>query len=207
MCVTCPQHPAAPLSGPLPPQHNTGEKAKRGEQFQQWWGKQQCQQGRESSTRGGATATGKKGRNQCAGITKWTCAGGINANTRTSVHGTKGPIQGTNAPTNISFPVHPNHNGGQNDNAPIPGNEPDFAPQIPPLKNDFVPPTTYEQIPTAPQAKVRAGHAPPHHVESPARASSSARTPHTSRPGSAPVALSSPHALLHNASFPPGNNS
>ena len=53
---------------------------------------------------------------------------------------------------------------------------------------------------------MRAGHAPPHHVESPAQASSSARTPHTSHTGRASVVLSSPHALPHNASFPPGNN-
>ena len=30
MCVTCPQHPAAPLSGPLPPQHNTQAKKQKG---------------------------------------------------------------------------------------------------------------------------------------------------------------------------------
>jgi hypothetical protein len=149
----------------------------------------------------------------CVGTTRWMCAGGTSASTRISVPGAMAPIQGTNVPTNIDFTVKHNQNGGQNDNVPFPEIDPDFAPQIPPLINNFVPPTTYEQIPTAPQAKVREGQASPHHMESPAQASSSVPTPHTSRPGMGNprrdrdhVALSSPHALIHNASFPLGNN-
>ena len=142
----------------------------------------------------------------CVGTTRWICAGGTSASTHISVPGAMAPIQGTNVPTNIDFTVKHNENGGQNENVPFPEIDPDFAPQIPPLNNDFVPPIKNEQIPTVPQARVRAGHAPPHHVESPAQAGSSVRTTHSSRPGRAHVVLSSPHALLHNASFPSVNN-
>ena len=129
-------------------------------------------------------------------------AGVSSANTPIYVPGATAPIQGTNAPTNVEFKVNYNQNGGLNVNPHFPEIDPDFAPRIPPLNNDFVPPIKYEQIPTVPQAKVRAGDAPPHHVGPRAQAIGSARTPHTSRPGRVPLALSSPHALLHNASFP-----
>ena len=151
--------------------------------------------------------TGQKGtRDQCVETTRWTCADALIASTHTSVHGARGPIQGTNAPTSINSPFGTSLNGGQIYNSPMHDNESGFAPRKAPLKNDYVPPTTFEQIPTAPQAKMRAVRAPPHHVEPPAPARGSACTPHSSHPGSAQVALSSSHAGIHNTSFPPGNN-
>jgi hypothetical protein len=145
-------------------------------------------------------------KDQFAGIIKWKCAGGTTASTRTSVLCAMGPIQGTNAPAKDSLPLHHIQNGGQKYNVPIHDHKLGFAPRPPLLKNEYDPPTTFEKIPIAPQAKNLAVRAPPQHVESPAPPTSSARTPHSSHPGGARLALSSAHPVVHNAAFPPGNN-
>ena len=133
---------------------------------------------------------------QCAGTTRWTCAGDTTANTHTSVHGAKVHIQGTNAPTKDSLPLQKNQNGGQKYNAPIHDHDLGFVPRSPLLKNENDPLKPFEKIPIAPQADNFAVRAPPQHVESPTPATSWARTPPSSHPGRAQVALSSTHAPL-----------
>ena len=121
--------------------------------------------------------------------------------------GATAPIQGTNVQTNSDFGSNNDQDIGQTSIALFQKLDPDFAPRIPPLINDFVPPMSIEQIPNVPQATVHAGHQPPpHHVESTAHASSSARTTYSSRPGCDHVVGSSHNTPPRTDSFPSVNN-
>ena len=148
MCVTCPQHPAAPMSVPQPPQNSTqGKKQKGGNN------PSHGNRGGHSQQKGGTITWQKGTKDQCAGTTRWMCAGVSIANTHTSVHGAKGPIRVTNAPTSISLPLHPSQNGGQNYNAPIHDNKIGFAPRPPLLKMIMYLPQHLSKSPQLPRQK------------------------------------------------------